>query len=248
MTAERQMSRRGPLISVGTATMRLRSMLGRGRSRLVAVLVVLGVAASLVWAVQARGAPGVYWSRVQVRFLSPGSDPNANDLVYPSSEMITLAGAVGKMVDPSDQPRVVSPTATLAGQGITHGWSVVLPNTGGQWASQFVSPYLDVQVVGTTISEVRSGMSGLLAKIDSDLRILEQRASVPSKYFIRTHQSPPGGLPIYYLDGSGIRAGIAALALGLGLTITLAWQANRLFGRLSSQRVPADPVSRTALA
>ncbi len=205
---------------------------GRGR-RLTALVLVGGLLLTLGLAAYAAKPRGVYWSSTEVRLLAPLKGSTYDDILNPPTTITMLAGALAEMADPSRSARISSDSATLAGQGIRHGYSVLLPNTGGQWANQFVSPYLQVQVVGTTVQEVRQVMSSLLARINADLLSLENRVSVPKSYLVRTQTSPPGTPPLYYQHGSRLRAVAISLVLGLGLT-ALASRAVPLLGRRAS--------------
>src|SRR6476619_1113941 len=110
-------------------------------------LIVVGAAGVLAKEVH---KPGVYWSDVHVRFVAPSSLTKENSLQVAGQSLIMAAGAVGQMVDDTNGPRPASPDATLAGLGIRSGWSVTLPNSGGQYQNYFADPYLDVQVVAPT--------------------------------------------------------------------------------------------------
>src|SRR6266536_3608783 len=100
-----------------------------------ALTVAFGLLVTLGFGYRVADKPGVYWAQVDVLFLPPVNGLYPNTLLNNSGGLITLAGVVGKMVDPdSTSARVVSPTVRLVNQGIRHGDSVTLPNDGGQWA------------------------------------------------------------------------------------------------------------------
>jgi len=188
---------------------------------------VIGVPVSAMCAVAASKAPGVYWSRVQISFIAPNSTTNPNGLQITSSSLISAAGAVGKMVDNrTSAARLGSATVTLAGEGIRNGYSVTLPNDGGQWVSSFNSPWLDVQAVASDPLTVSQRMSALLRQINVALAHLQSEQSVAPRNLIRTQASPPS-VPIYYQRGSRMRASAGTLVLGLILTTALAGACRR---------------------
>ncbi|MEO6702886.1 MAG: pentapeptide repeat-containing protein, partial [Jatrophihabitantaceae bacterium] len=147
------------------------------------------------------------------------------------------------MVDSSVAPRMASAEATLVGQGVHDGYSVRLPNTGGQWASQFIKPYLDVQVVAPSSDQVLARMGQLITEIGDDLTTLQNQTGVASKYRIGTQLSPPV-TPLYYQKGSRSRAGLAALLLGLGITFA----ARAIAGRDRSKADRSTQLSQARFA
>jgi hypothetical protein len=179
---------------------------------------ILGMATTLGLAATAATARGVYWSELQVRFMSPHSAANQNVLQISPSSLVMAAGAVEKMVIDTSAPRVIDPANTLASQGVKHGFGVSLPNTGGQWASNFTDPWLEVQAVGSSPAEVVAATRTLVARIDAALATLQRRAHVDRYNLISTQLSPLSGPAVYYQAGSRSRAAVAALVLGTGIT------------------------------
>jgi hypothetical protein len=187
----------------------------------------IGIALTGVLAIHVVHKPGVYYAETHVLFLPPQSRINPNTLIIPSGGLTALAGAVSRMVEP-DPPsgQVVSPTVTLVDEGIRNGWSVTLPDDGGQFTNSFNQQFLQVQAVGSSSNEVRDRMRSLVASINTDLRKLQVQAHVPLVDRVSTADNP-GQLQIYYLEGSRARALAAVLVLGLSATLTaemLAWR------------------------
>lgn len=182
------------------------------------LILAVGGAASCAFALMAAKAPGVYWTDVEVHFLIPQSAANPNVLEVSSTGAVILAGAVEKMVDNQVTPRVIDPDNNLASQGIRHGYAVSIPNTGGQWASNFTSPWLEVQAVGNSPGEVMSQTDTLIKEINLALAHLQQQRHVDQYNLIHTELSPPSGPNLNYEGGSRMRATGSALALGAALT------------------------------
>jgi hypothetical protein len=177
-----------------------------------------GVLATLVAAAAAAHTKGVYYSREQLRFLAPTGEGNTNTLQLSPRSMVMVAGAVGQMIDDDQGPRAASQNVTITGMGISNGWSVTLPNTGGQWANNYTNPYLDVQVAGPSATEVATTMRSLVTRINAALARLQRAQHVARVNLIRTQLSSLGSPPIYYQRGSRMRAVLAVLALGFGVT------------------------------
>jgi hypothetical protein len=173
--------------------------------------------------------PGVYWSEVTVVLIAPKSAANPNGLSVSSESLIDTAGVLAKMVGSSPPgPAVVSDSVTLVGEGVRHGYGVRLPNSGGQFATNFDRAALDVQAAGTTVAEVSGTLNRVLNTISDDLDRLQSDAGVAKVNLIRTQLSPQTA-PIYYQTGSKTRALAITLVLGGGLSWSLAWFIGRRY-------------------
>jgi uncharacterized membrane protein YidH (DUF202 family) len=216
---------------------------GRGHlfRLLPSVVAVLGIIASLALAGVAAKAPGVFWTQLQVRFLYPASNENPNNIALSSSGVVITAGVVEKQLEEIAGPRLTSPGTTLAAQGIKHGWSVNLPNSGGQWANNFVDPFLDVQVVGSSPDEVITTANQLVAKIRNTLAGMQAQAGVDRFNTVTTQLSPPAGPPLYFMRGSRARALAASFVIGLSITFAAAASTRFLVRRASGNNGEIDP-------
>jgi len=195
---------------------------------------MLGTVLTAGAALFAHDAPGVYYQQVDVVFLWPQPPQNQeNTFQYGSKTLIQTAGVVARAVGGREGATTVSETATLAGQGVEHGWSVRLPNSGGQWAFDFEQPVLSVEAVGSTPREVAATTSVAVTRINRELIALQQAEGVPTSLMIRTRMSPPTPL-MHYGTGSRGRAVLTTLLLGAGLTLT----AVRLVDRRLRRRPP----------
>jgi hypothetical protein len=203
----------------------------RQARRWAALVVALGLLLTVAISYRVVHKPGVYWAQADVVFLAPVSSLNPNTLVTNSDGVIALAGVVGKIVDPdATAARVVSPTVGLVNQGIRHGWSVTLPNDGGQWADNFDKPLLDVQAVGSTAPEVSGTVNRLISRINVTLSGLQ--AQVPQVDRVTTQLSP-GQVQVGYDPGRRLRALAASLAVGVAATAVAAGYLRRRIARRS---------------
>jgi hypothetical protein len=201
----------------------------RQARRWAALVVALGLLLTVAITYRVARKPGVYWAQIDVVFLPPASSYNPNTLVSTSDGVISLAGVVGKMVDPHPvAARVVSPTIVLADQGIRHGWSVTLPNEGGQWSDNFDKPLLDVQAVGSTAAEVTGTVNRLISQINLTLAGLQ--AQVPRADRVTTELNP-SQVQVFYEPGRRLRALAACLAVGVAATAVAAGYLRRRTAR-----------------
>ena len=197
-------------------------------------IAMLGTVLTLVAAFAVQHAPGVYYQQVNVVFMWPQPPQNKeNTFQYGSNTLIKTAGVVARAVSGREGATTVSETATLAGQGIRHGWSVRLPNSGGQWAYDFEQPVLSVEAVGTTPAEVIATTSKAVTRIDAELSSLQREEKVPGWLMIRTRLSPPTPL-MQYSQGSRTRALLVTLIVGSALTLTAVRLVDRRLRRRSA--------------
>jgi hypothetical protein len=186
----------------------------------ITALAVLGLLVTVVLADSVAHRAGVYWSQVDVVFQAPESTLFPNTLLVESEALITTAGVVAKTVDPSSGARVVSDSVTLVGEGIRNGWSVHLPDTGGQWATNFSRPVLDVQAVSDSPARVSATISTLESRIDNVLARLQDDQNVAAVNRITASPNPPTP-PMYYQSGSRTRALAATVLIGLIATFAV---------------------------
>lgn len=190
-----------------------------------------GVLATALLGLHVLHAPGVYHQQVDVVFMWPQASKSANTFQYGTQSLINTAGIVGTVVgDTQAGTQPVSDTATLVGEGITHGYSVRLPNSGGQWAYNFDRPMLNVETVGSTPAEVQQMTTAVVARINDELLALQRNEQVRPDLMVRTRLSPPT-LNIIYSNGSRTRALAASLLLGVGLTVAVVLAVDRRLRR-----------------
>lgn len=133
-------------------------------------VVLLGLLATGITAQHVVDRPVVYYSTVDVFFLAPTSTINPNSLTTRSGDLTQTAGVVETLVNGTEQRRkLASPDASLIGRGVVDGYSVTLPDYGGQWAPHFRRPVLQVEVAGPTHEDVRATQRELLQRIEDVL-------------------------------------------------------------------------------
>lgn len=193
---------------------------------------LLGLLATVAGTHAAVTAPGVYYEEATVVLIAPRLPGSPMAFHLGVSSLVSTAGLVNRQVDPeSGGPLALSPKATIVDMGIRDGVWVRLPNEGGQWRTNFNREELDVQVVGENPEEVRSRMASTLDRIRTALREGQLAAGAPEDQLIEMTVTPHTR-PILYRRGSSVRAGVAALALGFGLTLTVVLLCDRLVANL----------------
>lgn len=199
-------------------------------------VVVLGIAllAGALHVVASR--PSVYSSQVDVVFLAPKSARYPNVIEQTSASLIAIAGLIEREVNKGvDVPATASAAVTLAGEGVRDGHAISLPNTGGQWASDFSRPVLDVQVVGPSEAVVRERLASLVNTVERRLAALQAADRIPQINRV-TASSAPASATVFRLDGNRKKAAAAALLLGAGLISIGTVSADRLLNALARKR------------
>ncbi|HEY7049799.1 MAG TPA: hypothetical protein VH373_21460 [Jatrophihabitantaceae bacterium] len=193
------------------------------------MIIAIGLLITAAITYRVARKPGVFWAQTDVLFLPPASGVFPNSLLNNPGGLIALAGVVGKMVDPdAAAARVVDPSVRLVNQGVRHGWSVTLPNDGGQWADNFDKALLDVQAVGATAAEVNGMVSRLANQVN--LKLSGLQADVPPVDRVTTRLNP-SQVQVFYDSGHRLKAVAASLAVGLAVTIVIALYVRRRIAR-----------------
>ena len=163
---------------------------------------------------------GVYWARSQVVFLAPTSEAYPNALNTKSGDLIVTAGIVAKrVVGPDDITKFADPAVTIVGgTPIRDGFWIRLPDSGGQWATNFASQELMIDAVGPTRERVIELQQYAVSRIREELAALqaEQRVDPVNYITVTVVQDPP---VVYLVRGSRPRALLMTAALGIGLTL-----------------------------
>ena len=199
-----------------------------------AVLLGLLLTATALHAVSNRD--GVYSAEVDVVFLTPKSARFPNSIQQTSSSVVATAGLVERMLNGTmEKPAAASTGVTLAGQGIRQGYSLELPDTGGQWAHNFPRPVLRVQAVGPSAAWVQAEVEHQISRIADTLAEIQSQDRVRRSDWIVTSSSPAsvdvafhGGRPTLALAMTGL--------LGLWATLLAAVAVDQVVSRAGRRR------------
>lgn len=192
----------------------------------VAVFAVLGVTF-----VTLDEAGGAYVSQAKVVFVVPDA---AAVGVFDDRQRDTLlefVGAIEQEINEGKLPDRLSPDAPLFGAGVSEGYQVVIPNTGGQWEYSFPDPVLSVRVAGQDPVRVRETLNTLLDRID--VLTADRQSTLDPRDVISTERVPAEAT-VSHVGGSRRTQARALLVLGLvglGVAATAATLIDRLAGR-----------------
>ena len=182
---------------------------------------------------------GVYFTRTELAFLAPTSTLYPNALRTQSEDIIDTAGVVAKRVmGPGKVAKFAAPDVTLVGLGVRDGWSIRLPDTGGQWASNYATQRLVLDVVGPTKEGVEARQDELVRQVQHELSSLQEDAAVAPVNRITALPAPESTV-IFHVGGNRIRALAMTAFLGVGATITVVLTAERCRRRCAPSPRPS---------
>lgn len=211
-----------------------------------APVVLVGALLTAVGGYVATSDDGVYYTRSELAFLAPRSPNWPNALRAQSDSVIVTAGAVARTVmGPGELAKFASPDVTLIGMGVRDGWSLRLPDTGGQWASNFTTQRLVLEVVGPTREAVAARQQEVTQEVAATLAAMQSAEGADPAGQI-TMVPTPESTVISHVAGSRVRA--AGMTAMLGASVTLAWVMMMESRRRGRGRIAAPPRAAAAAA
>lgn len=237
--ARRVLPPRVPPAQPGLATWEMLLMLRRRWYAAVA-----GAALTLGAVVLVTAHPGVYTTQANVLFLAPKTPARPNALESTTSSVIATAGLVERLVNSGVEPPATSSLVTLVGRGVRDGTSVELPNSGGQWAQNFDTPVLRLQVTGSSAESVAQRFAQLHERVSSTAARLQSARGAQAPSLIGTRLSPAVP-PMLYEAGHRKVAVLVTTALGGCLTLLLVYLIDALGPRLAARLRRRGTATRT---
>ncbi|ERG64557.1 hypothetical protein L332_08865 [Agrococcus pavilionensis RW1] len=184
-------------------------------------IVIIGALVTTGTGLAAATADGVYFTRTELMFLAPTSTANPNALRTQSEDLIITAGLVAKRVTGPDAPtKFASPDVTLVGLGMREGWSLRVPDIGGQWASNFATQRLFLDVVAPSEQAVQQQQRAIIDEVTHELDALQREWGVDPVNTVSVIAAPESTV-IHYVDGNRSRALAMTALLGLGATVAV---------------------------
>lgn len=186
---------------------------------------------------------GVYYSRAQVMFLPPPSKVGGNALKSEAVTTVMYAAIVERRFNGNDgQQKLRTTDAPLYATGLRNGYSVFLPNSGGQWQMSFDDPEIVVEVVSENQANAISEMTRITEKLRDIASEQQETIGVQPEALIATELSPAQPVAMYV----GVRKSrelAALLVLAAAAAIGLPLFADRIirgFSRLRDHRRSRD--------
>ncbi len=167
----------------------------------------------------------VYWSATDVRLVAPGLKSYTNALVTTTDSVIATAGLlVAEINATTPTPRFSTDQVTVVDAGITDGVLVRLPNSGGQWATNFDQPVITIQVAGPDPTTVRVATTRMVERVTALLARRQADAGVAQNQLITAYPTPavPVVTAAYGSRGKAMLVvGLLGTTLSAGLVLFL---------------------------
>jgi hypothetical protein len=194
-------------------------------------VVVIAIISTILVLGQIVEVKPVYWTQVSMVFLRPIDAGTTNVLAGDAESLIHFAAIVERDYNGNHpDASTASPDATLFGEGIRVGSKVSLPNTGGQWETNFNQPALSIQVVDETPERATAVLAGVIDRIEAIVAEEQAAAGVSAANEITTSVSP--SVPVVSEVGARkSRAVVATLILGALAAVSVAVIADRRLSR-----------------
>jgi hypothetical protein len=181
-------------------------------------VVLIGAICTCVVAAGVLADKGVAFTRTELVFLAPTSPLYPNALRTQSDDIIITAGAVARRISgPGQVTKYSSPEVSLVGLGIRDGWSIRLPDTGGQWATNFATQRLILDIVAPTREAVAARQTELIARVTDELDAMQREQGVDEAAMITVIPAPVSTM-VYQIGGSRPRALGMTAVLGVAIT------------------------------
>lgn len=160
----------------------------------------------------------VYWTSQSVVFLAPSDPVRPNALEGTTESLISTAGVVATAVN-QGRPTTLTSSASvnMLDIGDFDGWTVRLPNSGGQWATNFDQPLLEVEAAGATPDQVMDNLAEAMQRIRTELQSIQARAGVDARFGVILETSPRQA-NIVEVVGHRDRAGLTISTVGVTMT------------------------------
>ncbi|MGR0159875.1 hypothetical protein [Paenarthrobacter nitroguajacolicus] len=186
-------------------------------------IVAIGLTLGLAGLGAIRSAEPVFWTQADVTFLAPEREPAYWISGGSAMTLVEFADMVKRRVN-QEAPSVelVLTRGTLYGAGVQQGFSVTLPNNGGQWNKTFSQPVLKVQVVDSSAERVNEVLATVLDRINDATVQLQNEINVKGdRVATQTTPSTPevifgGGTPVTRFKGAAVWIGLTLAASSLG--------------------------------
>jgi hypothetical protein len=192
------------------------------------------VTVAACWALVGNASSQVFYSRMEIRFVEVGSSASERFFNSGSQAIVPFVAAVERVVNEGKvAPPFNSRDSTIPGVGVRRGTKVAMPNYGTQWVSSYPVPTLVVEVVDDSPARVVAGHEKALAEIRGTVEELQDQEEVPAE--VRVVVVEPASAPSVSSVGAPrrelLRALVAAVVVGAGITASVAVEWDRLAGR-----------------
>lgn len=196
-------------------------------------VVALGLIATGAFLAHLTADRPLYYAKSEITLSAQGAG---------TEQAIAFAQAVESVVnDGKPITRFVSPDAPLHGTGVRDGYSVVLPDTGGQWQTRYERPVLSVEVVAESPDRILATYAEVVSRVEAAVTYLQREQDVPPETLIVSSTVDEPTVTYVGTTRSGkARVLVSGLLVGVGATFAAAyiWDQRRTRSRTRTGMTP----------
>lgn len=194
-------------------------------------VVLAGVVVTAIAGLLAIREPSVYYTRMQVVFLAPSSWYQNVLQATPEAVIVTASAVVKRAIGPGSVIKFNSLDATIIGTtSASEGVWIRAEDRGGQWAPNFDTPIVVVDVVAPTAERVRELQYESIRRLQDELDKLQGELQRSNRDLI-TMEVAPNATVITNVRGNRARSLGATGLLGgsatLAAIVLLDWRGRR---------------------
>ncbi|SJM71692.1 O-antigen polymerase [Arthrobacter rhombi] len=179
---------------------------------------------------------GVYYTKFEMGFEAPAAATKNNALRTEGSTTVNFAAVVQRIYEGTHpNPVVIPTTAPLYGTGIRDATAVYLPNSGGQWQSNFNKPSVVVEIVRSSPEAVLKTAAEVSGELQKLATTQQEALGIWESAQISTNQRP-GTVDISYIGVRTKYALVGIATLGLGLAFASAIYLDRAIQAVARRR------------
>ena len=169
--------------------MTVKDMIGLAVRRWYVFALALTLAA--VGSLTANSSSLVFVAGTEFVMAAPGASADFDAPGETRETLVAFADVVVRQLNADDPTQhLSSPSSTLFGNGIRHGVSARLSDSGTQWKSAFTSPVISVQVVDSSERGVQQQLDQISARILRITHDIQQASGARPSSFIQASTDP----------------------------------------------------------
>jgi len=182
-------------------------------------VLVVGLAATMLALYAVQSSRPVYYSRAESVFLVPSSFLVKNTLQVRGYDLVITAGVVAKRVNGMDAlPKTSTLEVTSVDRNVLDGTLITLPDHGNQWAPNYDTGALRIEVSAPTAELAQERMERAFDRVTAELEEVQDERGVKANERITVQRS--AAVPVVQTLGGRPRAAqLMTVMLGLSMTL-----------------------------
>lgn len=182
-------------------------------------MLVVGLVATMLALYAVQSSRPVYYSRAECVFHVPSSFLVKNTLQVRGYDLVITAGVVAKRVNGMEAlPKTSTMEATSVDRNVLDGTLITLPDHGNQWAPNYDTGALRIEVSAPTAELARERMDTAFDQVAAELEEIQDERGVKPTERITVQRSASVSV-VHTLAGRPRAAQLMTVVLGLSMTL-----------------------------